>query len=49
VRTDSTECSRAAARYFEVKGRARVGDLGLTPNEWAKVNLPSLEALAKTK
>jgi hypothetical protein len=25
-------------RYIEVKGRARVGDLELTPNEWAQAN-----------
>jgi hypothetical protein len=35
--------------YIEVKGRARVGDLELTPNERAQANLPSLEALAKIK
>jgi hypothetical protein len=25
-------------RFIEVKGRARVGDLELTPNEWAQAN-----------
>ena len=27
-----------SVRYIEVKGRARVGDLELTPNEWAQAN-----------
>ncbi|MGQ0604502.1 MAG: helicase-related protein [Anaerolineales bacterium] len=27
-----------AVRYIEVKGRARIGDLELTPNEWAQAN-----------
>lgn len=27
-----------AVRYIEVKGRARVGDLELTPNEWAQAH-----------
>jgi hypothetical protein len=32
VRPDGT------VRYIEFKGRARVGDLELTPNEWAQAN-----------
>jgi len=27
-----------SVRFIEVKGRARVGDLELTPNEWAQAN-----------
>ncbi len=30
--------SDGSVRYIEVKGRARVGDLELTPNEWAQAN-----------